>query len=55
VELKVTDNGKGFDPETVNRGLGLTNISNRASLFNGSMELETEPGGGCTLKVYMPY
>jgi PAS domain S-box-containing protein len=52
--LTVSDNGKGFDRENVKKGLGFTNILNRAGLFNGTMEVETAPGKGCTLTVIFP-
>jgi PAS domain S-box-containing protein len=53
--LEVCDNGKGFLPEKVRKGLGLTNIRNRAELFNGSVKIKTRPGAGCTVKVAIPY
>jgi signal transduction histidine kinase len=53
--LEVCDNGKGFLPEKVRKGLGLTNIRNRAELFDGSVKIKTGPGAGCTVKVAIPY
>ncbi len=35
------DNGKGFDPSTVEKGLGLTNIESRIQLLNGTILLES--------------
>lgn len=52
--LEIKDNGKGFDLATVRRGLGLTNIRNRAELFGGKVTLNSTPGGGCSLKVVIP-
>lgn len=49
--LTVTDNGKGFDPALKRRGIGLSNIINRADVFNGKVEIQTAPGKGCCLKV----
>jgi len=54
VELLITDDGKGFDVETIRRGMGLKNIKSRAELLNGSAELITAPGKGCKLKVVIP-
>lgn len=54
VSLEIYDDGKGFDFKTVRRGLGFTNIRNRAELFGGSMTLHASPGEGCTLQVTMP-
>ena len=44
--LIISDNGKGFDPSHYKKGLGLTNIMNRANLFNGKVEIDAAPGQG---------
>ena len=49
--LTITDNGKGFDPAVKRRGIGLSNIINRADVFNGKVEIQTAPGKGCCVKV----
>ncbi|RPD44445.1 PAS domain-containing sensor histidine kinase [Paracnuella aquatica] len=54
VHLEIVDDGVGFDPKTVRRGLGLSNIRNRAELFGGSIQLTSAPGQGCRLKVRVP-
>jgi signal transduction histidine kinase len=54
VHLLIEDDGIGFDPRQARRGIGLTNIYDRASLFNGKVDLNTAPGKGCSLKVTMP-
>jgi PAS domain S-box-containing protein len=54
VELEIVDNGKGFRLSSVNKGLGLKNMYNRAELFNGRVIINTAPGEGCTLSVYIP-
>ena len=54
VELVITDDGKGFDVETIRKGMGLKNMKSRAELLNGSAELITAPGKGCKLKVLIP-
>lgn len=54
VHLLIEDDGVGFDPRQATRGIGLTNIYDRASLFNGKVDLQTAPGKGCSLKVSMP-
>jgi signal transduction histidine kinase len=55
VVLEIIDNGRGFDPKTVRKGLGFTNIRNRAELFGGKCEMSSKPGKGCVLKVSMPF
>jgi signal transduction histidine kinase len=54
VLLKIQDNGQGFAPDKVRKGLGLNNIRNRAELFGGNVTIKTAPGAGCTLNVMVP-
>jgi PAS domain S-box-containing protein len=55
IELVITDDGKGFDINTVKKGHGLKNMRSRAELLNGSMDVITAPGKGCKLKIHIPY
>lgn len=56
VNISISDDGKGFDQEMVkqNKGLGLFNISSRAELFNGKVDIITAPNRGCTLNIHVP-
>lgn len=56
VTAAVTDNGSGFDPETVVRapGGGLLSMSERAQLLRGTLELASAPGNGTTVTVRVP-
>ncbi len=54
ITLELNDNGKGFNAANVRRGLGLTNIKNRAELFGGTVTINSTPGAGCSLKVVIP-
>jgi PAS domain S-box-containing protein len=49
--LSIRDNGRGFDTGARPKGIGLSNIASRASFYNGSMQIESEPGQGCHLRV----
>jgi two-component system sensor histidine kinase UhpB len=49
--LEINDNGKGFDPTLHRKGVGITNITSRASLFDGEVIIDSAPGKGCNLKV----
>jgi two-component system sensor histidine kinase UhpB len=49
--LCISDNGKGFNTRRRSKGVGITNIQNRAELFNGRVEIDSSPGNGCRLKV----
>jgi len=53
VHLVMEDNGVGFDMEKKTRGIGLKNISNRVQLYAGESFIETAPGKGCKLEVYI--
>ena len=52
--LTITDNGQGFDPDTVRRGLGLSSIRERAELSGGSSELKSAIGKGTMIRVSWP-
>ena len=49
--ISVKDDGKGFNMIDKSKGVGLKNISSRAGLHNGAMQMQSEPGKGCELKV----
>jgi len=52
LQLKIADNGAGFDPATTPRGMGLNSMRDRArSLPSGSFALEAAPGSGVALIV----
>jgi PAS domain S-box-containing protein len=52
--LVISDNGKGFDPATVKKGLGLNNIINRTELLFGTAEIRSSPEQGCIIIVTIP-
>jgi two-component system sensor histidine kinase UhpB len=56
INIAITDNGQGFDPDQVKfkKGVGLSNITSRAELFNGKVTIDTAPGKGCTLNIHVP-
>ena len=49
--LLIQDNGQGFDVKAKRNGIGLTNITRRAELYNGQAIIESSPGAGCTVLV----
>jgi signal transduction histidine kinase len=55
VFVRVKDNGKGFDPESVTKskkaggGFGLLNMKERAELIGGKVEILSSPGQGTEL------
>jgi PAS domain S-box-containing protein len=54
LNIIITDDGVGFDTSKKKRGIGLSNISSRAALHKGQVEIITVPNGGCILKVIIP-
>jgi PAS domain S-box-containing protein len=52
--LSIADDGIGFDPNITRRGIGLSNIYERAKLYNGDVQVITAPGKGCTMEIKIP-
>lgn len=52
--LEVDDDGKGFDPATVQRGDGLTNLEQRAAALGGSVSIESIAAQGTTVRIELP-
>lgn len=53
--LSCKDNGCGFDPVNVARGMGLTGMQERVRSLDGSILLDVDPGQGLCLNVCLPY
>jgi signal transduction histidine kinase len=60
LELSVRDNGRGFDLQNAlerahsEKRFGLLGMQERAYLMGGTLETETAPGEGTTLRVVLP-
>jgi signal transduction histidine kinase len=54
VRLSITDNGAGFDPEALERGLGLIGIRERVELLYGNFDIIAAPGAGVQLQIEIP-
>lgn len=57
--VTIMDNGRGFDPEQMlgegkRAGWGLLGIRERVSLLGGAYEIDSEPGGGASIRVTIP-
>jgi len=50
----VRDNGKGFDPNAKQTGIGISNMASRTEALNGTFQLISRPGAGCSLSVSFP-
>ena len=55
VHLLIEDDGVGFDEKQTIRGIGLSNIYERTKLYNGKVDLKTQPGQGCRIKIIIPF
>lgn len=59
-EGKISDNGRGFDPQSIDleagshRGLGLLGIQERAAQCGGTIEINSMPGKGTSISVRIP-
>ncbi|MBV2246071.1 MAG: sensor histidine kinase [Lentimicrobium sp.] len=53
LELEITDNGQGMpkDADKNSRGIGWEDIRSRVSMFNGKMNLYSQPGEGTRLNI----
>jgi signal transduction histidine kinase len=52
--VEVDDDGKGFEPSTVRRGEGLTNLQSRMAALGGSALIESSPEDGTTVRLVLP-
>jgi signal transduction histidine kinase len=52
--FSITDDGRGFDPDTVARGSGLQNMVDRVVALGGEVEVRSEPGHGTTVSGTVP-
>ena len=54
IRLELLDNGRGFNPETVQLGLGLRGLRERTEEMGGSLKLESPPDGGTHICATLP-
>ncbi|GAA0418833.1 sensor histidine kinase [Acrocarpospora corrugata] len=54
VTLDVRDDGAGFIPGTHSGGFGMTSMRQRVTGLAGSLEIESEPGGGTAVSATVP-
>ncbi|MEW6085647.1 MAG: histidine kinase [Chloroflexota bacterium] len=58
--LEIEDDGLGFDVEAVNKSydkrgsLGMVNLRERSELVNGLLNIDSAPGKGTRIQVYIP-
>lgn len=54
LEMRIADNGVGFDLGQKHQGIGITNMRRRAELFNGKLDITTSPTLGCEVLLSIP-
>lgn len=54
IVLSYEDDGHGFDPNTLTRGIGLKNLKVRVESMHGTLELTSTPGDGMQMMVSVP-
>ncbi len=54
VSLAIVDDGRGMDPASATRGLGLLGAGERAAALGGELRLESAPGAGVRLLLRIP-
>ena len=52
--ISVEDDGKGFDAETVKRGMGLENIRSHINYLKGEFNIESSDNQGTLFLVQIP-
>ena len=54
LRFEVNDDGVGFDPASNGGGSGLTGMRDRLEVFGGTVEVESRPGRGTTVRGMVP-
>jgi signal transduction histidine kinase len=54
LNMRIADNGEGFDADEVVYGIGLANMKRRAELFSGQLYINSSRGKGCELMIVLP-
>jgi signal transduction histidine kinase len=54
IELKIADNGRGFNPTHNSTGFGLQGMRERVLSLQGKFEVSSAPGQGCQIRAVIP-
>ena len=55
LEIMVEDDGKGYDPAEVKKGMGTENVSARVNFLKGEISVYSVIGTGTTSTITIPY
>ncbi len=53
-DIIIEDNGCGFNADEINYGTGLKNIQSRIEFLNGKSDINSTPGKGTVVAIYIP-
>jgi two-component system, NarL family, sensor histidine kinase DevS len=54
IEIEISDDGVGFEPNLVREGFGLVGMRERAALLGGRLRIESERGAGTKVRAEIP-
>ena len=54
IELKIRDNGVGFDVKKKKKGIGIQNMMNRMKTLKGFMQIDSKPEIGTSILFQVP-
>ena len=54
IKVSITDNGIGFDMNTIKKGRGLKNLQNRASILKAELSIQSDHAQGVQLQLWLP-
>ena len=54
IEVSIRDDGQGFDPANRTEGFGVLGMRERAALLHGTLDIESAPGQGTTVRCTLP-
>jgi signal transduction histidine kinase len=54
IEIRVEDDGAGYDPGRAGSGRGLSSMRQRAHVLGGALEIAPRPGGGTSVTLVIP-
>jgi signal transduction histidine kinase len=54
MEVRIEDDGRGFDPGEKTEGFGLVGMRERVTLAGGTLQVKTSPGGGTAIAAALP-
>lgn len=54
LEIVISDDGRGFDSNTIHSGNGLANLHYRLEVLDGQCDVASKPGKGTTIRLSVP-